>query len=224
MKYKVLNCYAGIGGNRKLWKDVEVTAVELNLEIAKIYQDFFPDDKVIVGDAHQYLLDHYKEFDFIWSSPPCPTHSVMRKTLSIPMGAEVKYPDMKLYEEIILLQNFFSGDWAVENVVSYYKPLIPPYKVHRHYVWSNIYIPEAKFSKGSINISIREDRYTTDELIEQLSKDYGFDVSGYNGSKTKLLTYLRNCVIPEMGNYILNCARDYTEPIQEGLFAEQSSN
>ena len=32
---KILNLYAGIGGNRKLWKDVQVTAVELNSEIAK---------------------------------------------------------------------------------------------------------------------------------------------------------------------------------------------
>ena len=39
---KVLNLYAGIGGNRKLWQDVDVTAVELNPQIAKIYQDFFP--------------------------------------------------------------------------------------------------------------------------------------------------------------------------------------
>ena len=27
---KVLNLYCGIGGNRKLWEDVEVTAVELD--------------------------------------------------------------------------------------------------------------------------------------------------------------------------------------------------
>ena len=71
-RYKVLNLYGGIGGNRKHWKDVDVTMVELNPEIAAIYQDFFPGDKVIICDAHQYLLDHFKEFDFIWSSPPCP--------------------------------------------------------------------------------------------------------------------------------------------------------
>ncbi|KKL95901.1 hypothetical protein LCGC14_1849900, partial [marine sediment metagenome] len=54
-KLKVLNLYAGIGGNRQLWpKECEVTAIENNKEIAKIYQDFFPDDKVIVTDAHQY--------------------------------------------------------------------------------------------------------------------------------------------------------------------------
>ena len=56
---KVLNLYAGIGGNRKLWTDVDVTAVELNPDIADIYWDFFPNDKVIVADAHQYLLEHY---------------------------------------------------------------------------------------------------------------------------------------------------------------------
>jgi hypothetical protein len=39
-KIKILNLYAGLGGNRKLWKNVEVTAVENNPEIAKIYQDF----------------------------------------------------------------------------------------------------------------------------------------------------------------------------------------
>jgi site-specific DNA-cytosine methylase len=70
---------AGIGGNRKLWDgDIEITAVEIDPKIAKIYQDFFPNDKVIVSDAHQYLLEHFKEYDFIWSSPPCPTHSRMR--------------------------------------------------------------------------------------------------------------------------------------------------
>lgn len=69
---KILNLYAGIGGNRKLWgDDYEITAVEFDPEIARAYQDRYPNDTVIVGDAKQYLLDHYKEFDFIWASPPC---------------------------------------------------------------------------------------------------------------------------------------------------------
>lgn len=59
---KILNLYAGIGGNRKLWGDShEITAVEIDPEIAKIYHDFFPQDKVIVADAHQYLLDHFQD-------------------------------------------------------------------------------------------------------------------------------------------------------------------
>jgi DNA (cytosine-5)-methyltransferase 1 len=99
---KVLNLYAGLGGNRKLWTNVDVTAVELNPEIAKIYQDFYPNDTVIVADAHEYLLNHFKEFDFIWSSPPCQSHSSFRQNLCVRFrNTEPKYPDMRLYEEII---------------------------------------------------------------------------------------------------------------------------
>ena len=68
---KILNLYACLGGNRYKWGDEhEITAVELDKDLAHLYQERFPNDKVIVADAHQYLLDHYKEFDFIWTSPP----------------------------------------------------------------------------------------------------------------------------------------------------------
>ena len=80
---KILNLYACLGGNRYKQDevaDVDVTAIELDPELARLYQERFPNDKVIVADAHQYLLDHYQEYNFIWSSPPCPTHSRMRKT------------------------------------------------------------------------------------------------------------------------------------------------
>lgn len=54
-KLKILNLYAGIGGNRKLWGRVHnITAVELNPKIAEVYKDFFPEDNVIVADAHEY--------------------------------------------------------------------------------------------------------------------------------------------------------------------------
>jgi len=75
MTTKVLNLYAGIGGNRKLWEDVDVTAVEWDEDIAEVYQENFPNDNVVVDDAHEYLKNNYRDFDFIWSSPPCPTHS-----------------------------------------------------------------------------------------------------------------------------------------------------
>ncbi len=93
---KVLNLYAGIGGNRKLWKDVEVTAIEIDPNIAGIYKDLFPNDNVVIEDAHQYLLDHYKEFNFIWSSPPCPTHSRMNFLLQNKNGFKLRFPDMKI--------------------------------------------------------------------------------------------------------------------------------
>src|SRR3972149_8647502 len=123
---KILNLYAGIGGNRKLWGgNIMVTAVEINSKIAEIYKDFFPQDQVIVTDAHQYLLEHFKEFDFIWSSPPCPSHSKIRIYSAVARGQNKPiFPDMKLYEEIIFLQSFFEGKWCVENVISFYDPLI----------------------------------------------------------------------------------------------------
>lgn len=138
---KILNAYAGIGGNRKLWGDEhEVTAIEYDPNIAKIYQDNFPNDKVIVTDAHQYILEHYKEFDLIWSSPPCPSHSRVRKATEH-QNAPV-YPDMKLYEEILFLQGYFKGKWCVENVVAWYEPLIRPNKIADHYFWSNFIITD----------------------------------------------------------------------------------
>lgn len=200
---KILNLYAGIGGNRKLWGDEhEVTAVEHKPEIAKIYQDFFPKDKVIVGDAHQYLLEHFQEFDFIWSSPPCPTHSRLRKQLSVTVG-EVKpvFPDMKLYEEVLFLKGYFKGKWVVENVMSWYEPLIKPQIIQRHYFWSNIDIPAKDFKKDQIRITGKTNTKTQAEEIERLEKNHGFSLKEYSGDKR---TMLRNCVNPEVGQHILS--------------------
>ena len=192
---KVLNLYAGIGGNRKLWTDVDVTAVENVPEIAKIYQDFFPNDKVIVADAHQYLLDHYSEFDFIWSSPPCPTHSRMR-TLKVAQGCRVVFPDMKLYEEILLLQNWFKGFFVVENVISYYDPLIKPTESNNHYFWTNFNISKLKNEKRGIR---GQDK-------EFLLKKGFFDLSKYKIPQSLKMQMLRNCVEPETALHIFNMA------------------
>lgn len=141
---KVLNLYAGIGGNRKLWTNCEVTAVEFNPAIAAIYKNFFPNDTVIVGDAHQYLLDHYKEFEdgFIWASHPCPTHSGVNNFLNA--QGVIRYPAMELWQEIIFLQHFCKGKYYIENVKSYYDPFIKPQISGRHYFWANFKIPNLK--------------------------------------------------------------------------------
>jgi DNA (cytosine-5)-methyltransferase 1 len=48
---KILNLYAGIGGNRRRWDGHEVTAVEYDPAIAEVYKALYPNDTVVVGDA-----------------------------------------------------------------------------------------------------------------------------------------------------------------------------
>src|SRR3990167_3972253 len=150
---KILNLYAGIGGNRKLWEDCEVTAVEYDERIAKIYQHHFPNDTMIIGDAHKYLLEHFQEYDFIWASPPCPSHSRLNFT-NFAKHSKVDYPDMTLYQEIILLQTWFKGKYCVENVISYYEPLIKPIESNSHYFWTNFPIRKLENKKRGIGFDI----------------------------------------------------------------------
>ena len=140
VEMKILNLYAGIGGNRKLWgKEHEITAIEINPKIAKIYQDFFPNDKVIIADAHQYLLEHYEEFDFIWSSPPCPSHSRLNN-IQVIQCFPPRYFDMTLWQEIIFLKHWYRGGrWIIENVITYYEPFIKPQESNNHYFWGNFH-------------------------------------------------------------------------------------
>ncbi len=193
---RILNLYAGIGGNRKLWNgDIHVTAIELNSHIAKIYQDFFPQDTVIVADAHQYLLEHYNEFDFIWSSPPCTSHSRARMW-GWKNDNRVKklYPDMALYQEILFLQHFFKGKYVIENVIGYYKPLIEPQKIGRHYFWSNFTITDLEHKKSNINRG----------TITSWEENIGLSLEGKNVGGHRKDAILRNCVEPELGLHILN--------------------
>ncbi len=212
---KILNLYAGIGGNRKLWGDKhEVTAVENNPEIAKIYQDFFPNDKVIIADAHKYLLEHYKEFDFIWSSPPCPSHSRMRKNTCTnvqegqPRYAKPIYPDMKLYAEILFLKGYFKGKWVVENVISWYEPLIKPQKANRHYFWSNFIISQNKDVPNTLDITSGK-------------REIGLDISKKDCSIRKDQV-MHNCVEPELGLHILKMAfKDKQETLSTPIQREK---
>ena len=181
---KILNLYAGIGGNRHLWGDLhEITAVEYNEKIANKYRALYPNDTVVVADAHEYLLDHHKEYDFIWSSPPCQSHSTTNYFTQHIRKRPV-YPSMKLYEEIIFLQNFYKGKFCVENVVSYYEPLIKPVKIGRHYLWSNFNINK----------------------IEQPKDDVGTMMPKYGNKACKKPLEERNAVNSELGLHILNSA------------------
>lgn len=192
----ILNLYAGIGGNRKLWgEEHKITAIENNEEIARVYNDLFPNDVVIITDAHSYLAKHYNEFDFIWSSPPCPSHSKVRMMATKAGSYDAIMPDMTLYSEIIFLQHYAKGKWVVENVVPYYTPLIKPtIKLDRHFFWSNFDISSMKFEKPNVKhnkVTGKTDRY-------------GITLVGYK-LKHRKDQIIRNCVNPELGLHILNC-------------------
>ena len=204
---KILNLYCGIGGNRKLWGDEhEITAVEIVPEIAAVYQDYFPNDKVIIGDAHDYLLKHYQEFDFIWTSPPCQTHSDIRRCGVHKGQYSAVYIDRKLWEEILLLQHFAKCKYVVENVKLYYAPLVQPrFTLGRHCFWANFYVPERKFE------DTRKHKRITGK-----SKVYDFDLSGYNIQNKRQI--LRNLVNPEMAKYILDTAMNINDLKQKRLF------
>jgi DNA (cytosine-5)-methyltransferase 1 len=198
---KILNLYACLGGNRYKWnevnEDIEVTAVELDEELAKLYQERFPNDKVIVADAHKYLLDHYKEFDFIWSSPPCPTHSSFQHSMKT--KRKMKYPDMKLYEEIIFLNAFFDGKYVVENVVPYYKPLMPAKKRGRHLYWTNFNLPNVLTTRKNPDLA------RTKDLINSLSIFHNYNFRNYKG-KQGISKIARNLVDYEAGKTIFETA------------------
>lgn len=199
---KVLNLYAGIGGNRKDWEDVSVTAVELDPMLAAFYSQKFPDDEVVVGDAHQYLLDHHSEFDFIWSSPPCQSHSSFRQNICVRFrGTPEIYPDIRLYQEILFLQHNAQCLWAVENVKPYYMTLIEPEAaLQRHLFWSNFKIPQADIQAS---IKIRHAQ------IPDLEEALGFSLKDFSIANKRQV--LRNCVDPKLGSHVLNSARRQIE-------------
>jgi DNA (cytosine-5)-methyltransferase 1 len=210
---KVLNLYACLGGNRYKWNEVadeagieiEVTAVELDEEAAKLYQERFPNDTVIVADAHEYLLNNYKEYDFIWSSPPCPTHSkarFARRNTTIPA-----YPDMKLYQEIIFLEKWFNGKYVVENVIPYYEPLVPAKKRGRHLYWTNFNLPnELNERKASIMES--------DNEVEKWCEFHEYDFRKYKGNQ-RLDKIARNLVDYEAGRTIFETVVGITKKNNE---------
>lgn len=206
---KVLNAYSCLGGNRYKWDDVakegnfkiEVTAIEWDEELALLYQERFPNDTVIVTDAHQYLLEHYKEFDFIWTSPPCPSHSRVRISQKNTESFIPVYPDLKLYEEVIFLENHFSGRYVVENVIPYYEPLIYAQKRGRHLYWCNFTLPQNIGERKIFNNMIERGD------IKELSEFHDYDFNKYKG-KQRLNKIARNLVDYNVGENIFRIAMD----------------
>jgi DNA (cytosine-5)-methyltransferase 1 len=182
----------------------EITAVEWDEELARLYQERFPSDKVIVADAHQYLLENFRNFDFIWTSPPCPSHSraAFGSRKSIKASHKPIYPDMKLYQEIVFLKHYFDGKYVVENVIPYYDPLIPAIKRGRHLYWTNFNLPNVLSTRKSISM---EDINEVGQWC--IFHDYNF--RKYKGKQT-VQKIARNLVDYEAGKTILDTVMGLT--------------
>ncbi len=189
---KILNAFAGIGGNRKLWdgEKHDIVAVESNPKTAEAYQTFNPKDTVIQANAFDFIEQNFDEFDFIWASPPCPTHSDIRRCGAKRGQYNPKMPDSRLYSLVEFLREFFGGDYAVENVANtWFDPWIRPQKSGRHYFWSNFEVPGHDSDQNISNGNVSE-----------WQNKLGFDLSGFDLDKKKVL---RNCVEPQLGLKVL---------------------
>jgi len=199
---RILNLYAGLGGNRLKWDDVEVTALEMNEEIAAVYQQHNPGDTVLIEDAHEYLLKNHADFDMVWSSPPCQSHS---RFIRSGRNRKPVYPDMKLYEEILFLKHNFKGLWVVENVKPYYKPLIEPLELGRHCFWSNFTISPCHIPNFGSFITTGTVAGSED-LKDWVDIHYEGNIY-YDGNHDPCQV-LRNCIHPDVGNHVLGCAKE----------------
>lgn len=198
---KVLNLFAGIGGNRSLWPDCDCTAVERDNTIADIYTSRFPEDSVIIGDALDFCQMYFNKYDFIWASPPCPTHSQYRHNVGVlGKGFAPVIPEMtSLYGLIIFLQHYSKGLWVVENVSPYYTPLIKPtVKLDRHLFWSNFDIPTQSFKSSNLRSKNKITDFEEGELIK-------------NSEIKNKRQVLRNQVNPKLGLHIFNAAKKRKE-------------
>ena len=194
---KVLNLFAGIGGNRELLTDCDVTAVEHTDAIAGVYTDRFPQDKMVVGDALDYVQSHHKQYDFVWASPPCPTHGQYRHNVGvIGKGYAPIIPDMtSLYGLIVFLKTYYKGKWVVENVKPYYQPLInPTFVLQRHLFWANFIVEQKEFGKAGIRTKNKISDFPGAEWVQ------------YSKIRNKRQV-LRNCVDAELALHIYNAAK-----------------
>ena len=212
---RILNLFAGIGGNRTLWGDKhQITAVEYDPNIVKMYEERFPYDEMIIADAYEFCEDHYTEYDFIWASPPCQTHN---KSMYRP-NVKKRMPDFKLYEMIFFLQQWCECKWIVENVEVIDEVIRHNSQVGRHLIWCNFLIPNKKFPKSYKTKTYigsdgkKHNGGLADLSLAELIKLHKINIKISHPLKRSIL---RNCVDYRIGKYILDQVKN--KQIQQTL-------
>lgn len=106
---------------------------------------------------------------------------------------------MKLYQEVLFLDNWFSGKYCVENVLPYYEPLILGKKRGRHLYWTNFNLPN---DLGERKAAIMEGK----DEVKRWCEFHEYDFYQYKG-KQRIDKIARNLVDYEAGLTIFNVAR-----------------
>ncbi len=200
---EILNLYCGLGGNRSKWGDEhDILACDLDEPILNAYGSIY-NDHLYHGDALELLEMEVNQFDFIWASPPCQTHSRASN------GSNPKMPNMDLWKCILFLMRYAKRTpWVVENVIPYYNPFIrPSHKFGRHYLWTNFAISP---------FDVRPTKFKG-QLFEDMSAGA---LAEYHSLPLKRIPpgnkrqYLRNMFCGDLGLHILNCSKQNTDQLK----------
>lgn len=213
---KILNLFAGLGGNRKTWSDHEITALEINPGICKIYSELYPNDTIITQDYEEYLRNKNNDLDFdlIWGSPPCQTHSHMQ-VFTRHNKKRQPIPKMDQVQGLALwLKRNTDCKFVIENVIPSYGIVSLEDKgiyhvvLDRHIFYSNFIIKKKKFRSrssevhGKISGLMRMDAVQLsiyhDLPLEIIEKVKGLQETGHDHLKV-----LRNLCDYQIGDYIL---------------------
>ena len=209
---RILNLYAGLGGNRGSWDNHEVTSVEFNPKIADMYCKRFPNDEVVIQDVFTFLRDknnNLDDYQFIWASPPCQSHSQLQM-FNPSKDTRSPIPDTtSIYGLFTWLNYNFSHSYVIENVQPYYVPhQKQTVKLGRHLFWANFPIKPKNFNQKFLE-TIRGDNpgsFSEEEYqfhVKRLKLSIISDDLKKEFKGKKLRTVIRNCIDPRVGKYIL---------------------
>lgn len=178
MKILSLFSSAGIAETYIHYPGDEWYAVEIELELARIYKDRFPGSYVTVGDAWN-CLDSIENYDLVIATPPCQSYTNAA-------GARRREPpDTRIIALLNALRRH--GTYILENVNStWLQENLPGWQQSgRHLIWTNVvltYLPEPPYPENfcfikGVPARQRPGLSITESYIRDLQAWYGVSLN-----------------------------------------------